>query len=55
MNPYTVHHIPEGGTDRQIEQKWAKRIPLSDNRTRQNRAVQERSIFGVEIIHRGVS
>jgi hypothetical protein len=32
------------------EQKRAKRISLSDTRTRQNRAVQERSIVGVEVI-----
>jgi hypothetical protein len=46
-------NIPEGGVDRQVEQKRAKRISLSDTRTRLNRAVQERSIVGVELIHRG--
>jgi hypothetical protein len=47
-------NIPEGGGDRQVEQKRSKRISLSDTRTRLNRAVQERSNVGVKITHRGV-
>jgi hypothetical protein len=53
----SLHRSPifrKGGVDRQVEQKRAKRISLSNTRTRLNRAVEERSIVGVEIIHRGV-
>jgi hypothetical protein len=39
-----------GVAHRQVEQKRAKRISLSDTRRRMNRAVQERSIVGVDTI-----
>jgi hypothetical protein len=47
-------NIPEEGADRQVEQNRAKRISLSDTRTRLNRAVQERRLVAVEIIHGGI-
>jgi hypothetical protein len=55
MNPYTVPKYSGGGVDRQVGQKRAKRISLSDTRARLNRAVQDRRIVRVEIMYRGVS
>jgi hypothetical protein len=55
MNHCTVpQYSGGGGVDRQVEQKRAKWISLSDTRTRLNRAAQKRSIVGVEVVHRGV-
>jgi hypothetical protein len=54
MNPCTGSQYPGGDANHQVEQERAKRISLSDTRTRMDRVVQARSIVEAELVHSGV-